>query len=89
LHAVEELRDSFPFPITGFDLDNGSEFISQDVVKWVLSQDVAFTRSPSNKKNDQATEKLKNNHAVRKQAFYWPYDTTEEREMLNELWRLV
>ena len=53
---MEELREEFPFPVTGFDTGNGSEFI---------------------------------NHVVRKHAFYWRYDTTEERELLNRLWRLV
>lgn len=89
VQAVEELRDSFPFPITGFDSDNGSEFINHDVVAWVLAQDIAFTRSRPYQKNDQATVESKNNHVVRKHAFYWRYDTSEERELLNELWRLV
>ena len=56
LETVEGLREEFPFPVTGFDTGNGSEFI---------------------------------NHVVRKHAFYWRYDTTEERELLNRLWRLV
>ena len=31
----------------------------------------------------------KNNHVVRKHAFYWRYDTQQELELLNRLWRLV
>ena len=31
----------------------------------------------------------KNNHVVRKHAFHWRYDTPEELELLNRLWRLV
>ncbi len=31
----------------------------------------------------------KNNHVVRKHAFYWRYDTAAELELLNRLWRLV
>ena len=31
----------------------------------------------------------KNNHAVRKHAFYWRYDSQQELELLNRLWRLV
>ena len=31
----------------------------------------------------------KNNHVVRKHAFYWRYDTPEELELLNELWPVV
>ena len=31
----------------------------------------------------------KNNHVVRKHAFYWRYDTTAELALLGELWPLV
>lgn len=89
LKTVGELREAFPFPVTGFDSDNGSEFINHDVANWLLAEDIAFTRSRPYKKNDQATVESKNNHVVRKHAFYWRYDTSEERGLLNELWRLV
>jgi hypothetical protein len=89
LEAVEGLREEFPFPVTGFDSDNGSEFINHDVADWLQKEDIAFTRSRPYKKNDQATVESKNNHVVRKHAFYWRYDTTEERELLNRLWRRV
>lgn len=89
LETVKALRESFPFPITGFDSDNGSEFINHDVAYWLQEQDIAFTRSRPYKKNDQATVESKNNHVVRKNAFYWRYGTTPERDLLNELWRLV
>ena len=89
LEAVEGLREEFPFPVTGFDTGNGSEFINRDVADWLQKEDIAFTRSRPCKKNDQATVESKNNHVVRKHAFYWRYDTTEERELLNRLWRMV
>ncbi|REO57795.1 transposase, partial [Mycobacterium tuberculosis] len=31
----------------------------------------------------------KNNHLVRKYAFYYRYDTAEERAVLNRMWKLV
>lgn len=46
-------------------------------------------RSRPYKKNDQATIESKNNHLVRRYGFYYRYDTTEERVVLNRLWRLV
>jgi hypothetical protein len=39
--------------------------------------------------NDKAHVESKNNHVVRKHAFYWRYDTPQELELLNRLWRLV
>lgn len=52
--AVSVLRDAFPFPLTGFDSDNGSEFINHAFAQWLQVRDIAFTRSRPYKKNDQA-----------------------------------
>jgi len=71
------------------DFDNGTEFLNKAVIKWAAERDIYFTRSRPYKKNDQATIESKNNHLVRKYAFYYRYDTTEERQALNRLWRLV
>ena len=87
--AVEDLQASFPFPLVSFDSDNGSEFINHDVAGWLQDRDIAQTRSRPYRKNDQATVESKNNHVVRKHAFYWRYDTPEELTLLNELWPLV
>jgi len=87
--AVEALAASFPFPLVSFDSDNGAEFINHDVAGWLQDRDIAQTRSRPYRKNDQATVESKNNHVVRKHAFYWRYDTPEELALLNELWPLV
>ncbi len=87
--AVETLQASFPFPLISFDSDNGSEFINHDVAAWLQARDIAQTRSRPYRKNDQATVESKNNHVVRKHAFYWRYDTPTELVLLNEMWRLV
>jgi len=36
-----------------------------------------------------ATIESKNNHLVRKYGLYYRYDTSEERNALNRLWKLV
>lgn len=87
--GVEELQKRFPFPMTVFDSDCGSEFINHDVAGWLQARDIAQTRSRPYQKNDQAHVESKNNHVVRKHAFYWRYDTAEERELLNRLWEQV
>jgi len=89
LAAVGDLREAFPFPLRVFDSDNGSEFINHAVADWLQERDIAQTRSRPYRKNDQATVESKNNHIVRKCAFYWRYDTPAELVLLNELWRLV
>ena len=87
--GVEQLRGRFPFPMTVFDSDCGSEFINHDVAGWLQARDIAQTRSRPYQKNDQAHVESKNNHVVRKHAFYWRYDTPAELELLNRLWDLV
>ena len=78
-----------PYGITGLDFDNGTEFLNMAVVAWAGNKGIYFTRSRPYKKNDQATVESKNNHLVRKYAFYYRYDTGEERAVLNRLWPLV
>lgn len=83
--AVTEI----PYAITGLDFDNGSEFLNHPVIEWAGTRGIYFTRSRPYKKNDQATIESKNNHVVRKYAFYYRYDTDTERVVLNRLWSLV
>ena len=89
VQAVTDLQGMFPFPLLVFDSDNGSEFINHDVADWLQQRDIAQTRSRPYKKNDQASVESKNNHVVRKHAFYWRYDTPEELALLGQLWPLV
>lgn len=84
-HAVEHI----PFEVTGLDFDNGTEFINHDVIGWAADRKIFFTRSRPYQKNDQATIESKNNHLVRRYAFYWRYDTPEALTLLNQLWPLV
>ena len=87
--GIKELQQWFPFDLVIFDSDCGSEFINHDVAGWLQARDIEQTRSRPYQKNDQAHVESKNNHVVRKHAFYWRYDTVEELTLLNRLWRLV
>jgi hypothetical protein len=87
--GIAELQQRFPFPLVIFDSDCGSEFINHDVAAWLQARDIEQTRSRPYQKNDQAHVESKNNHVVRKHAFYWRYDTEAELELLNRLWRLI
>ena len=85
--GIEELQEWFPFALVIFDSDCGSEFINHEVAAWLQARDIEQTRSRPYQKNDQAHVESKNNHVVRKHAFYWRYDTAAELELLNRLWR--
>jgi hypothetical protein len=89
LATLKEAVDEVPFAITGLDFDNGGEFLNWPVIGWAGDRGIYFTRSRPYKKNDQATIESKNGHLVRKYGFYYRYDTAEERQTLNRLWRLV
>jgi hypothetical protein len=89
LAGIEQLQERFPFPMVIFDSDCGGEFINHEVAAWLQAGDIEQTRSRPYQKNDQAHVESKNNHVVRKHAFYWRYDTPEELELLNRLWQLV
>jgi hypothetical protein len=89
LGALKAGIHEIPYEVTGLDFDNGTEFLNKAVIKWAAEMEIFFTRSRPYKKNDQATIESKNNHLVRKYAFYYRYDTPEERAVLNRLWPLV
>ncbi|ORV27971.1 integrase [Mycobacterium intracellulare subsp. chimaera] len=89
MEGIEGLQQRFPFPMVIFDSDCGGEFINHEVAGWLQTRDIAQTRSRPYQKNDQAHVESKNNHVVRKHAFYWRYDTPAELELLNRLWPLV
>jgi hypothetical protein len=89
LGALKTAAQEIPFAVIGLDFDNGTEFLNQAVIGWAAEQAIFFTRSRPYKKNDQATIESKNNHLVRKYGFYYRYDTTPERVVLNRLWPLV
>jgi hypothetical protein len=89
LAALEAAVAAIPFQVSGLDFDNGSEFMNHDLVAWAGNRSIFFTRSRPYKKNDQATIESKNNHLVRRYAFYYRYDTPAELAVLNRLWPLV
>ena len=89
LAALKAGVQEMPFEVIGLDFDNGTEFLNKAVITWAAELEIFFTRSRPYKKNDQATIESKNNHLVRKYGFYYRYDTTEERTVLNRLWQLV
>lgn len=82
------IEERLPFEIRSYDHDNGSEFVNLDFIAHLQAMDVEQTRSRPYKKNDQATVESRNNHIVRRHAFYYRYEHTE-LDLLNELWELV
>ena len=43
--AVETAIPLFPFPVTCFDSDNGTEFINDELIDWLQQRDIEQTGS--------------------------------------------
>ncbi len=70
VEALERLRTTMPFPLRGFDTDNGGEFINETVLAYCTKHDIEFTRSRPHRKNDQAWVEQKNGSVVRRLVGY-------------------
>ena len=56
MQAVQDVRNSIPFPLRGIDSGNGGEFINQQLIGWCAKNKVNFTRGRPCRKNDMATK---------------------------------
>lgn len=95
--VIEQMRSiekALPFPLLGFDSDNGSEFINHALVRHFLGRHkpVQFTRSRAYRKDDNAHVEQKNWTHVRQWLGYDRLDNQDVIPLLNELyiteWRL-
>jgi hypothetical protein len=91
---IKDIENSLPFPLRGFDSDNGSEFLNHHLLKNFADrkQPVQFTRSRAYHKDDNAHIEQKNWTHVRQWLGYERFDNPEIVPALNELykteWRL-
>jgi len=58
--ALQEIRARAPFEWKGIDSDNGPEFINHHLIRYCEKENLEFTRSRPNKKNDNAYIEQKN-----------------------------
>lgn len=95
--VLEQLRDMercLPFPLLGFDADNGSEFLNHHLYRHFTDRKkpVQFTRSRPYKKDDNAHIEQKNWTHVRQWLGYERLSDPRIVPLMNELytseWRL-
>ncbi len=84
--AIEEIAGRLPYAMVGLDCDNGAEFINHALVAWCAERTVFMTRARAHTSNDNAHVEQKNGDIVRKSAFRYRCDTSEELTLLNEIW---
>ena len=49
--AIQDIRASLPFPLTGGHYDNGMEFINKPLLEWRLAKHIRAARSRPCRKN--------------------------------------
>ncbi len=70
LPVIRQLLAEFPFVIRGFHVDNGSEYINDQVARLLEKLCIEFTKSRSRHSNDNALAESKDGAVVRKHLGY-------------------
>jgi hypothetical protein len=89
LEQIADVESSLPFPLPGFDCDNGSEFLNYHLVRHFTerTKPVSFTRSRAYHKDDNAHIEQKNWTHVRQWLGYDRFDNPSCVDLLNDLYR--
>ncbi|MFH1956150.1 MAG: hypothetical protein ABIJ28_00665 [Patescibacteria group bacterium] len=85
--GLDKARKRFPFTWKEIHSDNGTEFINAHLFKYTEKENLGFSRSRPNKKNDNCFVEQKNWTHVKKFIGYLRHDTKEEQGILNGLYR--
>ena len=85
--GIENERQRCPFDWLGIHSDGGTEFINAHLYRYSEETGLDFSRSRPYKKNDNCLVEQKNNTHVRRLVGYLRYDTLEEMDLLNDLYR--
>lgn len=85
--AVGDIKNIVPFCILGLDSDGGSEFINWHMVRYCQKNEWYFTRSRPDRKNDNAYVEQKNYTHIRRWLGYGRYDTQQQLNAMNDLYR--
>jgi len=89
VQAVRQVRRLLPFPLLGFDSDNGHEFINFELVAYCEQEQITFTRGRVANKNDQCFIEQKNGSIVRQLVGYDRFEGQRAYRQLAELYRAV
>lgn len=84
---IDEIKHSVPFRILGLDSDTGAEFINWHMVEYCKLNNLSFTRSRPDRKNDNAYVEQKNYTHIRKWLGYKRYDTEMQLKLINDLYK--
>lgn len=88
LEVIKHIERHLPFPLKGFDCDNGSEFINWHLYRHFTNRPmpVNYTRARAYQKNDNAHVEEKNWTHIRQYLGYQRFEKPELVDMLNSLY---
>ena len=88
LEQIKDVEQSLPFPLLGFDSDNGSEFLNYQLLRHFTERKrpVQFTRSRPYHKDDNAHVEQKNWTHVRQWLGYHRLSNRDVVPLLNNLY---
>ena len=86
---VAEGKQRLPFPLLGFDSDNGTEFINGILKRYCDQNQITFTRIRPYRKNDNCFVEQKNYTTLRRFLGYARYDTKGQLTVIKEILKLV
>jgi hypothetical protein len=91
VEATKEVEAALPFPLLGFDCDNGSEFLNYHLLYYFQKRPrpIGFTRSRPYHKDDNGHVEQKNWSQVRQLLGYDRLDDPEMLKEINSLYREV
>ena len=87
LEALKRARARTPFPWAEFHPDNGTSLLNYAVYRYAEEEKLKFSRSRPYRKNDNCFIEQKNSTHIRQVIGYLRYDTIEELDCLNDLYR--
>lgn len=89
LEQIEDIENTLPFPLLGFDSDNGNEFLNRHLFRHFTKREipVQFTRSRAYHKDDNAHVEQKNWTHVRLWFGYHRIENPKAVKLMNELYK--
>jgi len=87
LEGLKNCRERFPSEWIEVHPDNGTNILNWHIYKYAKDTKLELSRSRAYKKNDNCFVEQKNSTHVRKPFGYLRFDTEEEQEIMNDLYR--
>ena len=84
--AIQDIEVAMPFPIQGFDCDNGSEFLNDHLIRYFKKKRIPLTRSRPYRKNDNAHVEQKNWMHARQLFGYAHFENPDLVPVMNDIY---